>query len=204
MKITTGIILAGGKSIRLGKEKALIQFKGKSLIERVVSRLHPIVNELIIVTNEEKHQNFSSLDLNSKVVSDIYPNRAALGGIYTGLKYSNFDYSVVVACDMPFLNPELLNYMINIASGYNAIVPKIGWFVEPLHAVYSRNCMETAEYLIKNNILTVRDLIKRINTRYITEKEMSKFDPDIISFFNINSKEDLKKAEQITNKLNGD
>lgn len=131
------------------------------------------------------------------MVIDIYPEKAALGGLYTGLSYSNSDYSVVVACDMPFLNTNLLQYMINSSPGYDAVIPKIGNYLEPLHAIYSRNCKIAAEKLINENELSVRKLIGFVKTRYILKKEVVVYDPDIISFFNINNSQDLGKAEKI-------
>jgi molybdopterin-guanine dinucleotide biosynthesis protein A len=136
------------------------------------------------------------------VVIDIYPDKAALGGLYTGLSYSNNDYSIIVACDMPFLNPDLLEYMIGISTGYDAVIPKIGNFVEPLHGIYSRNCIITAEKLIKENKLSVRKLVGLLNTRYILPEEIETYDPELTSFFNINSELELQKAKRIIKKRN--
>jgi molybdopterin-guanine dinucleotide biosynthesis protein A len=157
---------------------------------------------LIIVTNEEKKDVFSSFESNIKVVTDIFPEKAALGGLYTGLSYSKNNYSIIVACDMPFLSSDLLQYMVNISPGYDAVIPRIGNYLEPLHAVYSRNCMTTAETLINKNELSVRKLLGLLKTRYILKKEVMVYDPDIISFFNINNSFDLEKAEKIVGKQN--
>lgn len=137
-----------------------------------------------------------------KVVTDIIPEKAALGGLYTGLSYSKNNYSIIVACDMPFLNSELLQYMVNISPGYDAVIPRIGNYLEPLHAVYSRNCIATAENLINQNELSVRKMLGLLKTRYILKKEIMVYDPDIVSFFNINNNFDLEKAEKIIAKRN--
>jgi molybdenum cofactor guanylyltransferase len=152
---------------------------------------------LIIVTNEEKNNIYSSFESNIKVVTDIFPEKAALGGLYTGLSYSKNNYSIIVACDMPFLNSDLLQYMVNISPGYDAVIPRIGNYMEPLHAVYSRNCMTTAENLINQNELSIRKLIGLLKTRYVLKKEIMVYDPDVVSFFNINNNFDLEKAEKI-------
>lgn len=136
------------------------------------------------------------------MVIDIYTEKAALGGLYTGLSYSNNNYSIIVACDMPFLNPDLLQYMVNVSSGYDAIIPRIGNYLEPLHAIYSRDCMTAAEKLINENELSVRKLIGMVKTRYVLKKEIMVYDPDIISFFNINNSLDLEKAEKIIERRN--
>ena len=152
------------------------------------------------MTNEEKKDVFSSFESNIKVVTDIFPEKAALGGLYTGLSYSKNNYSVIVACDMPFLNSNLLQYMVNISSGYDTVIPRIGNYLEPLHAVYSKNCMDTAESLINQNELSIRKLVGLLKTRYVLKKEIMVYDPDIISFFNINNNFDLEKAEKIVEK----
>lgn len=152
---------------------------------------------MIIVTNEEKNNIYSSFESNIKVVTDIFPEKAALGGLYTGLSYSKNNYSIIVACDMPFLNSDLLQYMVNISPGYDAVIPRIGNYMEPLHAVYSRNCMTTAENLINQNELSIRKLIGLLKTRYVLKKEIMVYDPDVVSFFNINNNFDLEKAEKI-------
>jgi molybdenum cofactor guanylyltransferase len=154
------------------------------------------------VTNEEKIDAYSSFESNIKVVTDIFPEKAALGGLYTGLSYSKNNYSIIVACDMPFLNSALLQYMVNISPGYDAVIPRIGNYLEPLHAVYSKNCIATAEKLINNNELSVRKLVGLLKTRYILKKEIMIYDPDIVSFFNINNNFDLEKAEKILAKRN--
>jgi molybdopterin-guanine dinucleotide biosynthesis protein A len=101
---------------------------------------------------------------------------------------------------MPFLNSNLLQYMVNISSGYDTVIPRIGNYLEPLHAVYSKNCMDTAESLINQNELSIRKLVGLLKTRYVLKKEIMVYDPDIISFFNINNNFDLEKAEKIVEK----
>jgi molybdopterin-guanine dinucleotide biosynthesis protein A len=200
--IITGIILCGGKSKRLGRDKAFVKLEGRNIIERVVDNLAPVVNELIIVADEEKQSVYSSLESNLKVVTDKYRDKSALGGLYTGLHYSSYSYSIIVACDMPFLNINLLKYMVSIADGYDAVIPKIGNYIEPLHGIYSHDCMNNAEKLINENNLSIRGLISQINTRYVLKREIEMYDPELISFFNINNELDLQKAEQIIKKRN--
>ena len=195
MKVTS-IVLAGGKNLRLGRNKALEIIGGKSLIERVAERLEPITNQLVIVTSKEQaHLPFIH---GAEVVADIYPGKGPLGGIYTGLMVSPSEQNIVVACDMPFLNTELLRHMIELSPGYDAVVPRLGkGMMEPLHSVYSKSCLPTIRMRLDNNQLGVFSFIKQIRVRYIEEVECQRFDPQLLTFFNINRQSDLDRAIDI-------
>ena len=195
MKVTS-IILAGGKNLRLGRNKALEPINGTSLIERVMERLRPLSNRMLIVDSQEK-PNLPVFD-GVEIIRDINPGYGPLGGIYTGLLSSDSPYSIVVACDMPFLSTDLLRYMIEISGEYDAVVPLLdGGMVEPLHAIYSRNCLETMRKQIELNQLKVHVLLKKINVRYIKQDESEKLDPRHLSYFNVNHQSDLEKAISI-------
>ena len=192
MKVTS-IILAGGKNLRLGRNKALEPINGTSIIERVIIRLKPLSNHMLIVTSAEK---VALPALNGvEVLSDIIPGYGPLGGIYTGLVDSDSQYNIVVACDMPFLNTELLRYMIKISADYDAVVPILdNGFVEPLHAIYSRNCIKSLKEQMNINELKVHVLLSKIRVRYIKSEESKKLDPQHLSYFNINRQADLNQA----------
>ena len=192
MKVTS-IILSGGKNLRLGRNKALEPINGTSLIERVMERLRPLSDRMLIVDSQEK-SNLPVFD-GVEIVRDIYRGYGPLGGIYTGLISSDSPYSIVVACDMPFLSTELLRYMVEISGGYDAVVPLLdGGMVEPLHAVYSRNCLESMKKQIELNQLKVHVLLNKIRVRYIEKEESEKLDPQHLSYFNINHQSDLDRA----------
>ena len=193
----TGIVLAGGKSSRLGREKALERIGGKRLIKRVVDTLVPISYEVLVVTSNEQFENISSLDLKARTIIDIYPGKAAFGGIYTGLMGASTQFGLVVACDMPFLNSDLLSYLIQIASGFDIVIPKVKGKIEPLHAVYSRNCLANIKQLIENSVLQILELLDLVKTRYVGDKEVDKFDPEHLSFLNINTQEDMRRVEKL-------
>jgi len=135
--------------------------------------------------------------LKAKVVVDIYPGKGSLGGIYTGLVSANTFYSLVVACDMPFLNRALLRYLVGLAPDFDVVVPNVNGWIEPLHAIYSKNCLTPIEKLLHQGKLGVRQLFDLVNTRYVCEDEIIKFDPERLSFFNINTKDDLEKAKTL-------
>jgi molybdopterin-guanine dinucleotide biosynthesis protein A len=195
----TSIILAGGRSSRLGREKLAEVIAGKSLIERAISRLSALSQEILIVISQKQAR--SSLPSytypEAKTVVDLYPETGSLIGIYTGLVHSSNFLNLVVACDMPFLNLELLRYMVKIAPGFDVVIPRIGDQMEPLHAVYSRNCMGPMENLIKQDNLKITDFFDSVKVRYVGEVELDRFDPERLSFFNINTEADLKRARTL-------
>ena len=191
------IILAGGKSVRLGYDKILEKVGDSSLLEKVISQIEPLADEIILVIAEER--SFPQLENHQKIriVSDIYPGKGSLGGIYTGLMESNSFYNLVIAADMPFLNQPLLRYIFEVSDGFDLALPRIDTFFEPLHAVYSKNCIEPAKSIIKQGRRVIIELFNYVRVRYIEAAEIDKFDPKHMSFFNINTKEDLKLARKI-------
>lgn len=130
----------------------------------------------------------------AKTVVDLYPGKGSLGGIYTGLTYSNSFHNLVVACDMPFLNQALLRYMISLAPDFDIIIPRKGAYIEPLHAIYSKNCARFIEEQLKRDNLRIAGFFDSVKIRYIEKEEIERFDPEHLSFFNVNTQADLEKA----------
>ncbi|MFC1915251.1 molybdenum cofactor guanylyltransferase [Chloroflexota bacterium] len=194
---TSSIILAGGKSLRLGHDKVLETVGNRSLLQLVVSTATSLSREVIIVTASEQTIPQSRNYPNLKVATDIYPGKGPLVGIYTGLTNSTSFYNLVVASDMPFLNQDLLGYMIQLSINFDLVVPRVGNLVEPLHAVYTKSCFAPIEHMIKQDELSVNQLLGSVKTRYVEAEEIERFDPKHLSFFNINSKADLKRAREI-------
>jgi len=194
---TSCIVLAGGKSLRLGYDKALETVGNKSLLQRVVSCVNPLGSDIIIVTAREKTA-LQSIDCPKlRVVTDIYPGKGPLGGIYTGLTTSDLFYNLVVASDMPFLNQALLRYMIQLSNNFDIVVPRVGNLIEPLHAVYTKSCLAPIEQVIKQGKLSVSKLFSLVRVRYVEAEEIERFDPKHLSFFNINTEADLGKAREL-------
>ena len=189
----TSIVLAGGKNLRLNRNKALETIGGKSLIERVVERVQQVSNQTLIVTSPG--QLAIPVAGEVEVLVDLYPGKGPLGGIYTGLLASPSSHSIVVACDMPFLNIELLRYMIELSPGFDAVVPRLGeGKVEPLHAIYSRSCLGIMKTEIEHNHLQISHSLTMLRVRYIERAECQRLDPQLLTFFNINSQSDLDRA----------
>lgn len=187
------IVLAGGKSRRLGRRKALETIGGKSLIERVIDRLEPLTNQILIVTS--RAQFALPFDSRAKKLVDVYPDKGPLGGIYTGLLASTSFYGVVVACDMPFLNTELLHYLVELSPNYDAVVPRLAEDrVQPLHAVYSKNCLETMKIRLEQNQWGVTSFLNTLKVRYVDQADCQRFDPQLLSFFSVNDQLELDRA----------
>ena len=192
----TAIVLAGGKNLRLGRSKVLEVVGGKSLIERVVERLEPVARLFLIVTSQEQPD--LPVTVRAEVLTDVYPGKGPLGGIYTGLVASRSSQSIVVACDMPFINTGLLRYMIELSQDSNAVVPRLeNGMIEPLHAIYSRSCLTNMKTRLENNELGVTPFLNQLHVRYVEEAECRRFDPQLLTFFNINREADLEKAVKL-------
>jgi molybdopterin-guanine dinucleotide biosynthesis protein A len=193
----SSIILAGGKSTRLGHDKILEKVGNTSLLEQVISRIDSLSKEIIIVTAKERTFTQLASRPKVKVVSDIFPGQGSLGGIYTGLVKSDSFYNLVVAADMPFLNRSLLRYMMGTAEGFDFVLPRVNGLFEPLHAIYSRNCIAPAESILKQGQKVIIELFKYVRVKYIEAGEVDRFDPQHLSFFNINTREELELARKL-------
>ena len=183
-------MLAGGKSLRLGRDKALEEIGGQRLIERVIERLSRLGDDIIVVTASKNQLP----DLGVRQVHDCYPGRSALVGIYTGVKEATSSHNLVVACDMPFLNVDLLRYLIALSPGCDIVIPRIAGEVEPLHAVYSKDCLVSVEAQLRDGRFKLSDLLEAVTVRYVEDEEIDRFDPDRLSFLNINYESDLERA----------
>ena len=195
----TAIILAGGKSSRLGQNKALQTIEGKSLLQWVIDRLAILSTEIIVAAAGGEPMPCTSA-VTIKTVCDVYPGKGPLGGIYSGLRTSTSPRAIVVGCDTPFLSVGLLDYMSRISSTFDVIVPRIEDKVEPLCAVYSRSCLAPIQGLLEQNELRINTLFAMVEVIYVGEDEINRFDPQHLSFFNINSRADLDRAKKLAAK----
>jgi molybdopterin-guanine dinucleotide biosynthesis protein A len=175
----------------------LERINNQRLIERTIERISSTAQPVLVVTSQEQFEAITAYRIKAKVVVDIFPGRGALGGIYTGLAFTDSFYSLVVGCDMPFLSSDLLRYLIGSAAGFDAVVPRLDGMMEPLHAVYSKNCQKPIREMIDEDRLEIFKLFDTVRTRYIGRDELEKLDPRHLSFFNINTINDLKKAKKL-------
>jgi len=190
------IVLAGGESKRLGTDKAFLKISDRFLIDEVVEKMARIGDEIIIVANSP--QKFKYLE--ARLVSDIYPGKGVLGGLYSGLRAACHDYGLVVACDMPFLDLRLLRYMILLSPDYDVVIPRVRGLTEPLHAIYSKECLQPIERMLSAGALRIVEFFPEVRVRYVEEGEISLFDPQFLSFFNINTPADLDRAKSLARK----
>jgi molybdopterin-guanine dinucleotide biosynthesis protein A len=195
------IILAGGKGLRLGGDKALVVLDGENLLQRVISRL-VFLNGSIVLVFAEKQKPFEVVGYPQlKLVTDIYPGKGPLMGIYSGLLNSDSEKNLVVACDMPFLNKRLIEYILDVSTDFDITIPRLGNVVEPLHSVYSKNCLASIVKLLVENNLKIDSLLKMVKVRYVEVEEVDNFDPEHLSFFNINTKADLSLARELAERF---
>jgi len=183
----TGIILSGGKSARMGKNKAFIEIEGTPIVDRIHGLFKNLFKEIIIVTNQKEL--FTNVD--AKIYIDIFPNRGVLGGLYTGLFFSSFEHSFCVACDMPFLKRSVIEFLISKRSNFDVVVPMTKDGLEPLHAIYSKRCLEPIRRLLEQGRSKVIDLYAMVKVKTIEEHEFFGMDPKKESFINVNTPEDL-------------
>lgn len=191
MKLT-GIVLAGGLSTRMGRDKATLPFSGSDLLHTVLARLAPVCDHLIVVSNIQRE----ILVPDVIVVPDKYPQCGPLAGMHAGLKASATAYNFVVACDMPFLSTEAVAYMAAAAQGFDAAVPFIDGYYHPLHAVYHQNCLSFIEQTLQDGNYRVLDFYAKVRLRQISAAELRRFDPQLKTLDNINTPEDLAKLRQ--------
>jgi molybdopterin-guanine dinucleotide biosynthesis protein A len=189
----TGVILAGGKNIRMGESKAFLEIAGQRIIDRTVELFKGIFSQVILITNTPLE--YSYLDI--EIVIDIVPKRGALIGIYTGLFYSSHPYCFVTACDMPFLNRKVIEYMITISKDYDVVIPHLEDGYHPLHAIYSKKCIKSIEKLIHEDNLKIIDFFDKIKAKEVTTDDINSLDPTLNSFLNINTPEDLTRIKGI-------
>jgi len=191
-------VLAGGQSKRMGQDKAFLNVAGQPVIERVLTRIKLLSDDVFINANlPEKYKKFGL-----RIVPDVYPGRAALGGVYSAIHAARYQHVLVVACDMPFLNVDLLNYLINLAPTADVIAPVINPpQPETLHAVYSKNCLPAIEPKLKANKLRIIGFFEHVSVRYVPRDEVSKFDPHFYSFMNMNTPQDWENVKMLAKKL---
>lgn len=192
----TVCIQAGGASSRMGEDKALKTFLGRPLIQRVAERLLPIADELIVTTNRPEAYAF----LNLPLFSDLKPGRGALGGLYTAIASPRHPLVAVVACDMPFASPLLLEAAsrLLVEESVDVVIPKSQEGYEPLHAIYRREtCLPAIESAIDADQWKVIAWFPQVRVRVLTPDEVKRYDPSELAFWNVNTPEEFSKAEAI-------
>lgn len=187
----TGIVLAGGKSSRMGFNKAFIEFEGRRLIEATVDCLRALFPEVLIIANDPPRYAY----LGVKVIPDLIPDSGSLGGIYTGLSAASDPTGFFVACDMPFLNADLITLLVREAEGWDVVVPRVNGEMQPLHAVYAKSCLPLIKESIEASVLKIARFFPKAKVKVIEEPALRAIDPDLLGFVNVNTPLELEQAE---------
>jgi molybdopterin-guanine dinucleotide biosynthesis protein A len=194
------VIQAGGESRRMGQDKALLPFLGRPLIQRVIERVAPLGDEVLVTTNRPEEYAFLGVPL----APDLLPGRGALGGLYTALSAARQPLVGVVACDMPFVSPALLaaERDLLLESGVQAVIPRHADGTEPFHAVYDRAaCLPAVEAALQAGKWRVDAWFPAANLRFLSPAEIKSLDPLGRAFWNVNTPEEFQRAERLAFEL---
>ncbi len=188
----TGILLAGGKSRRMGEDKRFLLIGEQTLFERTLALLQSIFQTVCVVIAQDS----PPLEAAVPVVRDLVADCGSLGGLYTGLKQAHTEYIFVVACDMPFLNPTLVRHVVSLKGQADIVMVRLEQGLQPTHALYSRRCLPVIEEMLHARHLKIQHLVVHpsLHTRFVTESELRKIDHEGLSFINVNTPADLDAA----------
>jgi molybdopterin-guanine dinucleotide biosynthesis protein A len=190
----TVAIQAGGQSHRMGSDKGLLLLAGRPLIEHMLIRVKGLGDEILITTNQP--QNYSFLGV--RIVSDTVPGAGVLIGLHTALSAAQGEYVLALACDMPFVSRPLLEYMINMMPRADVVIPHHSGNYEPLHAVYNKhNCLPAVEAALEAGKNRVISFFPSVQVTIVGATDLIRLDPQGLSFFNINTPEELDQATRI-------
>ena len=185
----TGVILAGGESRRYGRNKAFVKVNGIPLIERVMGVMQSVFQNLILITNTPEEYAYLKLPVHQDLIKGLGP----VGGIFTALTAIPDDAGFFVACDMPFLQRELIRHIVKKQGGFDVVVPRISGQMETLHALYNKRCLPAIRRLIDSRQYQVFRFFSEVSVRYVNEDEIRRFDPELRSFLNINKPQELRR-----------
>ena len=188
----TGVLLAGGKSRRMGEDKRYLVVGEQTLLERGLGVLRSMFYEVLVVIAQDS----APLDIDARIVRDLVPDCGSLGGIYTGLTQATTPYIFAVACDMPFLNQAVITQFTNRRDTADIVMARLATRLHPMHALYGKGCLPAMEQMIVARQLKIQELVSHASLRvqYVTEADLLSIDPSWRSFHNVNTPEDLEAA----------
>jgi len=196
-KVDDGVtvaIMAGGKSSRMGRDKAFVPFQGRPMIEAALEKVAGLGQETILITNNPAPFRYLGLPM----FADVMPDCGPLGGIYTAVHHAAHPHILVVACDMPWLNRSLLAYLLSLRQQADIIVPRWTQFPEPLHAIYNKACLPPIRSHLEAGRFKIIRFYNQVRVRYVDKPEIEPFDGDGRSFANINTLQELRAAQKQT------
>jgi molybdenum cofactor guanylyltransferase len=186
----TGIVLAGGRNARMGRDKATLPWQNSDFLHVILQKLSVVCCDLIVVTNDPPPADLPGV----RFVPDIIPRRGPLSGIHAGLVHASFPFAFVTACDMPFVQPTAVSWLSSLIKDCDAVVPGDDMFMEPLFACYSQTCVPVIEDLLRQDIRKAQALFGLVRCKFVPLDELRKFDPTLRLLKNINSPEDYQAA----------
>lgn len=192
------IILAGGRNSRMKREKAFLAVADRPMIETIIASAKGYVSEIIVVTNRPEAYEY----LDVIVTTDIIPRQGPLSGIHAGLLKTSASCGFVVACDMPFISMDLARKMWQQLDAYDVVVPSMGGGLQPLHAIYSKNCAPVIERHLLKNVKKVVDVYQDLKVKVIEEEQLTQWGVDARVFFNVNTPDELNIAKSVAKELN--
>jgi molybdopterin-guanine dinucleotide biosynthesis protein A len=188
------VIQAGGASRRMGGDKGLVPFAGKTMVEFILEQVSSLGDEMFLVSNHPKVYE----RLGFPVFTDVIEGIGALGGVYSALYHAKYDRCLLLAVDMPFIIPALIQYIIAESEGYDVTVPRLQHgYIEPFRAVYHKKCMPSIEAVINSGQRKVIAFYDLVRVRYIEGNELLQFDPKLRTFFNVNTPQELQEARKV-------
>ena len=194
----TGVIQAGGKSTRMGGEpKALLDLGGRRIIERVLDAVRPVVDDVLIVTNTPMLYEFLGIPM----VPDVYPDHGSLGGIFSGLRAASGDAAFTVACDMPFLHPDVARLVIARTGQGDVVIPRVGQQLETMHALYAKACLGPIEVRLKAGQLKIVGFFDDVRVVEVPEAEVARHRAPEVVFMNVNTPDELARARALVARL---
>lgn len=201
MEPLDGLVLAGGRSRRLGLDKGLVRFGGVPLLRIVVERAAQVCQEVVVAV--DRPDRYEGVGLPARLVADETPGLGPLSGLQVGLRTCRTEHVLVAACDLPFLNVELLRHMASLPRSYQALVPWRDGRWQPLHAIYARSCLEAVDMMAAVGGGSMEELLARLQVQRLREEEIDRLDPDGLSLLNLNDRSDLDRARELWKRLSG-
>ena len=181
-------ILVGGKSSRMGSNKAFLELKGKTFIELQIELLREIFDDIFISANTSSEYEY----LNLSIFKDVYPGKGPLGGLYTSLINSSSLHTFMLACDMPFIGPELINHLKDLTKEYDVVIPKSEKGLEPLHAFYSKKCIDPIKRSLEEDNLRITSFFPHVNVKIVELDNLNLSDSFKNSIKNLNTRDDYE------------
>jgi molybdopterin-guanine dinucleotide biosynthesis protein A len=191
----TGVLLAGGKSRRMGEDKRYLLVGGQTLLERGLTVLRSVFQDVLVVIAQDS----PPLGVDARVVRDLVPDCGSLGGLYSGLSQATTPYIFVVACDMPFLDQAVIAQFTSRRATADIVMAKLAARLHPMHALYGKRCLPVVEQMIHAQQLKIQEMVSHasLRVRYVTEADLLTIDPSGRSFHNVNTTADLEAARSL-------